>query len=319
VPRRRTDLTPGETVRLAVRRATGAVPAARYLASRLGVNEKVARRLLATGAVRFDGAPAGPDDAWALRPGREIVLRVPDSWPPHLQPTPMELSILYEDAHLAAVDKPAGRVVHPARGHMDNDSMQNGLLWRYREEARRPEATIACPHRLDLDTTGVLLFSRTRAAYRGLTRLFAERRVHKAYLALVEGRPRFGETRVLRPLGVHPSDPTRGAVVPEHEGGRPAETDLYVVEAGADWALLRANPRTGRPHQVRLHCAALGHPVLGDRDYHPAPAARGAPRQMLHAAALALLHPVTGEPLQIGAPLPADMEALLARLRAGPS
>jgi len=223
-----------------------------YLAARLSIRLGWARDLLAQGCVRANGQTLAPGGTHGFMPGDAIAIVFPAVWPPHLAPTPMPLAVLYEDDAVLVLDKPAGVVVHPARGHMQGETLQNGVLHRYREEVGAPGVTIGAAHRLDRDTSGVIVFSRTQAAYRHLTRQFAAQHPHKEYLALVDGAPAFAEASVEAPLGADPRDASRGAVVPLHEGGKRACTDLYVEEAGADWALVRACPRTGRPHQVRL-------------------------------------------------------------------
>ncbi len=307
---------PGSVLRFTLKRSVAAASPAAYLAARLSVSPFQAERLLARGCVDLDGCPLSSAPDSRLNKGSEITVRFPDDWDRHRRPQAMPLAILYEDEALVVLDKPPGLVVHPARGHMDGRTLQNGVRFRFRHALDRPETCIAPAHRLDRDTSGVIAFSLTRDAYRHLVRQFTDQHPRKEYLALVDGRPAFTETTIAAPLGVDPKDASRGAVVTRAAGGKPAATDLRVERLGADWALVRARPRTGRPHQVRLHLAHAGVPVVGDRDYNPLPHRRGAPRQALHATRLTLTHPIRGERVHVAADLPADFRAVLAGLEA---
>lgn len=312
----RPRFAPGTVHRVPCRRPVGIKPVGRYLASRLSLSLKWVVRLLEAGCVSIDGAVIDPEGAWDFQPDTVIEVRFPDNWPPHMQPMAMDLRVLHEDADILVLDKPPGIIVHPARGHMDNYTLQNGVFHHCRDRLGAPDATLAPAHRLDRDTSGVIIFGLTRAAYTHLTVQFMHQKPHKEYLAVVEGTPDFADTHVNAPLGIDPANPTRGAVVPVHEGGKEAATDMHVIEKGSGWAFVRAVPRTGRPHQVRLHLAHLGLPVIGDRDYHPAPERHGCPRQALHAAVLKIRHPRTDTPTRFEALLPRDMADLLERLRA---
>lgn len=226
--------------------------------------------------------------------------------------------VLVEDAHLLAVDKPAGLVVHPAYRHPDG-TLFDAVASR---QAARGEARPCLLHRLDRDTSGVVLFAKSEAARRGLVRQFEQRQVRKWYLALVHGRPSVSTGEIAQPLCRDPLDRRRVVVSP---AGQAAVTRYRVVAARDEVALVLATPLTGRTHQIRAHLAWLGHPILGDSTYpsasHPVQgldhavhgdaAATPIPRQMLHAWGLWARHPVTGVDLRIWAPLPADLEALL--------
>jgi len=312
----RPQFAPGSRHAFTVKRPIRGQALACYLAARLSLPAPWARTLLRQDCVRIAGEVQGEAVHRALPVGTTIEVLFPDAWPPHLQPAAMPLDILYEDEAMLVLNKPAGVVVHPARGHMDNRTLQNGVLHRYAGKRTDLETTIGPAHRLDRDTSGVIVFSRTRAAYRALVQQFSAREAHKEYLAIVDGAPAFRTVTVQAPLGVDPADAKRGAVIPVAQGGKAAHTDLDVLASGTDWAFLRLHPRTGRPHQVRLHLAHLGLPIVGDRDYNPDPARRGFPRHALHAAALSLAHPVSGELLRFEAPLPQDMQDLLDRLEA---
>jgi 23S rRNA pseudouridine1911/1915/1917 synthase len=223
----------------------------------------------------------------------------PDGGPPAAIP------VLFEDADVLAVDKPAGLVVHPAYRH------PAGTLFDVvaaRQEARG-EGRPWLLHRLDRDTSGAVLLAKTERARRGLVRQFERREVRKWYLALVRGVPAPPANEIAVPLRRDPADRRRVVVDP---AGQHAQTGYRLLAAGAGRALLLVAPRTGRTHQIRAHLAWLGHPLLGDATYADvAKGPGGVLRHMLHAWVLAVRHPVTGEPLRVLAPPPADLAALL--------
>ncbi|GHS91153.1 pseudouridine synthase [Planctomycetales bacterium] len=297
----------GEKITFTVNRPLGDARPRRlcdYVAARLGISGKRADRLGALGAVKFNGETVAEKTARPVTRGDVFTIEIPADWLPHLVETPMALAILYEDEFFIAVNKPSGILVHPARGHAFGDSLQNGVLWHYRAD-RRPDKTIAPPHRLDKDTSGAMLFSRSQKSYIALCRMFKNREVRKTYWALVEGSPPWDATTADAPLGVHPQNPTIGAVVAD---GKTARTEFIVKRRGAKMSLVEASPHTGRAHQIRLHLQHLGYPIIGDRDYNP-DSAIAFPRQALHALSLAFVHPLTGTPLTIAAPLAADFAA----------
>ncbi len=214
--------------------------------------------------------------------------------------------IAYEDEHLLVVDKPAGLVVHPARGHREGTLSQ--LLAGVAAGGEPERAGIV--HRLDRDTSGLLVVARSEEAHRLLQRALAARRIEREYLALVEGRPPARSGTIEAPIGRDPRLRTRMAV-----GGdfpREARTRFTLERALAEHSLLRVRLDTGRTHQIRVHLQAIGHPVAGDPEYGT-PDLLGLERQFLHAARLALDHPFTGEPLELRSPLPHDLAAALQR------
>jgi len=216
--------------------------------------------------------------------------------------------IVHADEHLAVVDKPAGLVVHAAPGVRGPTlvDLLGGLLGG--GDPGRPGIV----HRLDRDTSGLMLVARTEAAHRLLSARIARREVERTYLALVEGRPRSRTGTIDAPLGRDYRAPERRAV--GGRGARPARTHFAVVEALPGDSLLEVRLETGRTHQVRAHLAAIGHPVAGDPRYGHA-GRHGLARQFLHSHRLSLVHPVTGERLEFESPLPADLAAALARAR----
>jgi 23S rRNA pseudouridine1911/1915/1917 synthase len=218
------------------------------------------------------------------------------------------ISILYEDSDLLAVEKPAGLVVHPAYKHPDGtlfDAARDYLL-------QRGEAKPCLLHRLDKDTSGVVLLSKTETARRCLVRQFEQRTIRKTYLALVCGRPNPPGGLINLPLRRDPADRLLVHIDP---AGDPARTDYQTIQKiGSRFSLVELHPYTGRMHQLRVHLAALGTPIVGDTRY--ADPARWQPlstsRQMLHAHALTFAHPITGEQIHIISPLPDDLQTLLA-------
>jgi 23S rRNA pseudouridine1911/1915/1917 synthase len=265
----------------------------------------------------------------ALARGEVVSVSWPESEPPRtLKPTPMPLAIVYEDEHLAVIDKPAGLVVHPAPGHWD-DTLVNALVARGTTLAGGAEGRPGIVHRLDRDTSGLMVIAKTDPAHRRLGALLAARRVHRRYAALVWGHLDRSPTVIEAPLARHPQDRKRVSV---QAAGRAARTDAYVVARFDLVDLLRLELHTGRTHQIRVHLAHIGHPVVGDPLYgaggsrrmsgpQRAPAEaleRLAPRQALHAAWLAFRHPISGEPLEFRSEWPADLAPLLARAMGQP-
>lgn len=232
----------------------------------------------------------------------------------------VEFRVVYEDEDLLVVDKPAGLVVHPGAGN-PRGTLANGLLQRWPGLASVPRAGLV--HRLDKDTSGLMMVAASKASQLRLAAAIEAHAVERRYLAIVEGRV-IADARVDRPIGRDPHRRTRQAV---RSDGRPATTHVQVRERFAAHSLVEARLETGRTHQVRVHLAALDHPLAGDRRYgargvvspganaEQAVAMRGFPRQALHAWRLAFDHPRSGQPMAFEAPLPADMAGLLEMLR----
>lgn len=230
-------------------------------------------------------------------------------------PEDISLPVVYEDASIVVIDKPAGLVVHPGSGNWSG-TMLNALLKHAPQLASLPRAGIV--HRLDKDTSGLLVVAKTPSSQTSLVRQLQARTVGREYLALVHGEIASAGT-VDAPIGRHPTLRTRMAVVAR---GKPAATHYRPVEHHARWSFVECRLQTGRTHQIRVHLSSIGHPLIGDPVYRPrrAPAAlpRFAaefPRQALHAARLALLHPESAESLHWESPLPADLRQLLEALR----
>jgi 23S rRNA pseudouridine1911/1915/1917 synthase len=287
-----------------------------YLARNLAeVSRSQVQRLIQAGHVRVNDQPARASTRLAA--GDRVTVAPPPPTgnipaPPAAVDVP--LAVLYADAQLIVVDKPAGLVVHPAAGHAD-DTLVNALVASFPDlpvafEGRRPGIV----HRLDKDTSGVMVVGRTVAAADGLMRQFRERGVEKRYLALVKGLVAPAVGVIEAPVARDPQDRKRMAA---RAGGRPAETAYRVLAVAGDYSWVEASPRTGRTHQIRVHFAAIGHPVAGDPVYGRRD--RHVPRLALHAWRLTLRHPATGDRLTFTAPLPADLRAVLTALcLAGP-
>ena len=288
----------------------------RFLAQRgvLGTRSQV-HHLIAGGHVRVGDRAVKPGTV--LRPGDRVVVRRPPVPTAHAEPAPIALDVLFEDEWLLAINKPAGLVVHPAPGHWQG-TLVSALLHRWPTPPPGLDpARLGIVHRLDKDTSGVLLIAKTATALAELGRQFRDRETDKQYLALVWGVPRRPRGTINEPIGRHPVHRQRMAV---RTRGRAAVTRYEVLDAWTQVAFLRIYPETGRTHQIRVHLAELGHPIVADRLY-----ARGRTRpevgiarQALHAEAICFRHPMSGAPLRIAAPLAADFSAALATLRANP-
>ncbi|MFO7871125.1 MAG: RluA family pseudouridine synthase [Kiritimatiellia bacterium] len=287
----------------------------KYLASALGVTRSRVKTLVDEGRVTAgkDGVKAGKN----VLEGEEITVVFPEPEPAVPLPEDIPLAILYEDPHLVVVNKPADLVVHPAPGH-SGGTLVNALLYHCRDISGiggvlRPGIV----HRLDKDTSGAIVAAKTENAMNGLMRQFRNGTVLKEYLALVHGipDPASGSIETL----INRSDHDRKKMSVNVSRGRKALTSYSVEKAFETSSLLRVRTRTGRTHQIRVHMAHIGCPVVGDREYGGR-RGRGKPnagRQMLHARLLAFRHPETGEKVRCEAPLPADIEKLLADLASG--
>jgi 23S rRNA pseudouridine1911/1915/1917 synthase len=282
------------------------------------LSRAAAQRWIDGGLISVNGRPAKP--ARLIHPGDVITCHVPVREPPAVEPEPLALHVLHEDAELLVVDKPAGLVMHPGPGHWTG-TLLNALVHHvgHREGAepwgagdgRRPRPGLV--HRLDKGTSGVLVIAKTDAAHRDLSGQFRAHSVHRVYLALVAGAVRRGGL-IDRALGRDTRD--RRRVSARSAAPRRAVTEFRVAERlGPDATLVEARPRTGRMHQIRVHLASIGHAVLGDASYGAAPADPTLARPMLHAAVLGFVHPATAEYTEYRAPLPADMATAVARRR----
>jgi len=269
------------------------------------------QRLIQTAQVTVDGHARKP--AYRVVLGEQVTIVLPPDEPePDLQPEPIPLDILYEDEHLIVVNKPAGMVVHPAPGH-PNGTLVNALLAHCPliAETGRPERA-GIVHRLDKDTSGVMVVAKHEEALRGLHEQFRNRNVGKTYLALVRGRVKTPEGIIEVPMGRDPADRRLMTALRQ---GKYARTRYRALEFFRRHTLVEAHPYTGRTHQVRVHLAWLGHPVVGDRRYGPRRQRLLQNRHFLHAHRLEFTHPITEEAVSFEAPLPAELDDVLTRLR----
>lgn len=263
--------------------------------------------LIARGHVRVDGAPQTTASR-RLRAGQRVdVELVPTAESRAFRAESMALAVVYEDEDLLVIDKPAGLVVHPAAGNWSG-TLLNGLLAYHAGAAALPRAGIV--HRLDKDTSGLMVVGKTLEAVTGLVRAIAAREVQRSYLALAHGTLDESPLRIEAPIGRDPRSRVRMAVV---AGGKPARTDVEQLAVVDDISALRCTLHTGRTHQIRVHLASLGHPLVADALYGGAPAL-GMVRQALHAARLALRHPSSGDAHVFESPLPPDMASAWAQV-----
>jgi 23S rRNA pseudouridine1911/1915/1917 synthase len=294
----------------------------RFLADQMSISRTQAARLVADKRVAVDGKVARASRL--LVRGEVVIVQIPDHEPPRtLQPTAIPLTLVFEDEHLAVIDKPAGLVVHPAPGHW-NDTLVNALVARGTTLAGGAEGRPGIVHRLDRDTSGLMLVAKTDLAHRRLGAALAARRVSRSYAALAWGHLDSSPIRIEAAIARHSRDRKRMTV---SHLGRAARTEASVVARFNVADLLRLELHTGRTHQIRVHLEHIGHPVVGDPVYGgggsrriSGEARRAAemldrvtPRQALHAAALAFRHPVSGAPLEFHSEWPEDLgPALIA-------
>ena len=282
----------------------------RALAARPEVGSRaVAERLIAAGDVLVDGQARSKSQR--LEGGEEIVVELPAEAGP-LEPEQMELRVAFEDEHLLVVDKPAGLVVHPGTGHREGGTLVHGLLALDAaggDDDDRPGIV----HRLDRDTSGLLVVARSDEAHARLEELIRRRELERRYLALVKGRPRSRTGRIEAPIGRDRQDRTRHSL--DTPTPRNAVTHFELVEALSEHSLLEVTLETGRTHQIRVHLEAVELRIAGDPVYG-IPGELGLERQFLHAARLAFAHPFTGARIETESPLPDDLAAALERARA---
>jgi 23S rRNA pseudouridine1911/1915/1917 synthase len=301
----------------------------RFLADQLALSRTQAGRLIADKRVSARGKPLRASAV--LDPGTEVTVEIPDAAPPRsYTPFHASLNFVFEDEHLAVLDKPAGLVVHPGPGHWD-DTLVNVLVGRGTALAAQGGAgRPGIVHRLDRDTSGLLVVAKSDLAHRRLAGAIERRDVKRVYAALVWGHLRKSPVDIEAPIARHPKERKRMTVA---QGGRHAVTHAALVARFAHADLLRVRLGTGRTHQIRVHLAHIGCPIVGDREYtfggsrRVTPSARLeaerlealAPRQLLHAAALSFAHPVTGAPIALTSEWPDDLRPALAAAAADPN
>jgi 23S rRNA pseudouridine1911/1915/1917 synthase len=278
------------------------------------------KALIRSGAVEREGTPVR-DPAAKVRGDESFRLAVPEPEPAHNQAQDIPLKIIFEDENLLVVDKPAGMVVHPAAGNYDG-TLVNALL-HHCGDSLSGIGGVARPgivHRIDKDTSGLLVVAKTDVAHEGLAKQFAAHSIDRRYLAVVSGVPKTSEGIIDAPLARSATNRKKIAIV-EGKRGKRAVTRWKKLEALSDAALVECRLETGRTHQVRVHMASIGHPLLGDPVYGRAGKAHakllkelGFERQALHAAELGFTHPVTKNRLSFASPMPPDMQELTRAL-----
>ena len=291
------------------------------LAEASGLSRERVKALLGEGRVTIGGQRA-MQASLKLAEGTPFAIVLPAAIPAEAAAQDIPLSIAYEDEHLIVVDKPAGLVVHPAAGNLDG-TLVNALLHHCAGQLSGIGGVVrpGIVHRIDKDTSGLLVVAKTDAAHEGLARQFADHSIERAYLAIVAGHPRPAAGTVRGAIARSTANRKKMALV-EDGRGKHAVTHYRTLETFPDAALVECRLETGRTHQVRVHMSSIGHPLLGDPTYGRVPT-RLRPlltqlhfqRQALHAAVLGFVHPVTGDTIHTASPLPADMEALLVELR----
>ena len=282
-----------------------------YLAGQnTGLNRSQLRRLIVEGQVLVNGGPAKPSSK--VRTGDLVSLSVPPPRESSLVAQDIPVTAVYQDENLVVIDKPAGLAVHPGPGHPDQ-TLVNALLAMCPDiQGIGGEIRPGIVHRLDKDTSGLMMVAKTHQAHIDLSAQIKARHVTKGYLALVEGAPNPPEGKVDAPVGRHPRRRTRMAVV---VGGKEARTGYKVREQFKGHSLLELYLETGRTHQIRVHMAHIGHPLVGDTTYGKASPL--VERHFLHAFHLGFKHPVTGESLEFQTGLPADLAPAVDALRQG--
>jgi 23S rRNA pseudouridine1911/1915/1917 synthase len=271
----------------------------------------------------------GSKPAYRLRPGQQVSVVLPEIPRQSPRPEDIPLDVLYEDQDLVVINKPPGMVVHPARGHWSG-TLAGALQFRFGPGLSQSGGPTrpGIVHRLDRDTSGVILVARNDQAHHKLAAQFQNRSVEKEYFAIVAGVPGRDRDFIDCAIGVHPLQREKMAIRRDDEAGRAAQTFYEVLERFDGFAAVKVLPKTGRTHQIRVHLGHVGCPVLCDRQYggrarltrgeirrDPADDLVLLARQALHARRLRFLHPSTGQPMEIQSPLPADLEGVLAELR----
>ena len=279
----------------------------KYIAAQCQISRSYAQKLIDDGQVAVNGHAAKASQK--LNTGDNIVVSIPPPSPISLAPEDIPLKVVYEDKDLIVVDKPAGLLVHPAAGQ-HTGTLVNAILARCPDLGEiNGSVRPGIVHRLDKDTSGVMMVAKNDAAQRSLSRQIKQRSIKKGYLALVLGHLTPERGAIDAPIGRHPKDRKRMAVV---SGGREARTEYKVIKYFDDYTLVEAMPETGRTHQIRVHFAAIGHPIFGDHIYGKRSPLLG--RQFLHAHRLGFKLPSSGEFVEFRAELPPDLEEVLKQL-----
>ncbi len=284
----------------------------RYLAESCeSLSRSYIQKLLKNGEVLVDGKAVKA--SYRVCPGDQVLVDIPEAVQPEIQAQDMELDILYEDSDVILVNKPKGMVVHPAAGHL-NDTLVNGLMAHCRDQLSGINGVMrpGIVHRIDMDTTGVLIACKNDFAHNQIAAQLKEHSITRKYLAVVHGVIKEDEGTVDAPIGRHPVERKKMSV--NEKNGRHAVTHYRVLRRFSGYTYIECQLETGRTHQIRVHMASIGHPLVGDEVYGPRKCPFSLQGQTLHAAVLGFIHPRTGEYLEFWAPLPEYFEKLLKKL-----
>ena len=303
-----------ETINFRVDQEEQGIRIDKYLASRLpDYSRSFLQKLVGEGQVLAEGKPVKSN--YKISAGEQISLSVPDAVEPEIVPEPIPLDILYEDASLLVINKPKGMVVHPCPGHYSG-TLVNALMYHCKDQLSGINGVMrpGIVHRIDQNTTGSLVVCKTDAAHRFLAQQLKDHSITRKYRAIVHGNLKEEEGTVNAPIGRHPVDRKKMAV--NERCGRNAVTHYRVLERFGSFTYLECRLETGRTHQIRVHMASIGHPLLGDDVYGPSRCPiPGLTGQTLHAMTLGFIHPETGTYMEFEAPLPEYFESLLEKLR----
>lgn len=271
------------------------------------------QKLLKSGDVLVNGKEVKA--SYKVSEGDQILCHVPEAVGPEIVEEPMDLAILYEDQDVILIDKPKGMVVHPAPGHLTG-TLVNGLMHHCKGQLSGINGVMrpGIVHRIDMDTTGVLIVCKNDKAHRSIAAQLKEHTVTRRYRAIVHGQIHKEEGTIDVPIGRHPTQRKRMCV--NEKNGKAAVTHFKVLERFRDFTYIECRLETGRTHQIRVHMASIGHPLLGDLVYGPAKCPfKGLQGQVLHAGVLGFIHPSSGQYMEFSSPLPAYFQELLDRLR----
>ena len=270
------------------------------------------QKLLKNGDILVDGQQV--KSSYGVKEGDRIVVETPEAVEPEIQAEPMDLDILYEDQDVILVNKPKGMVVHPAAGHYSH-TLVNGLMYHCRDQLSGINGVMrpGIVHRIDMDTTGVLIVCKNDAAHNSIAAQLKEHSIVRRYQAIVHGKVKEDEGVVDGPIGRHPVDRKKMSI--NYKNGKPAVTHYRVLKRFDRYTYIECRLETGRTHQIRVHMASIRHPLLGDRVYGPSSCpVPGLEGQTLHAGVLGFIHPRTGEYMEFTAPLPSYFEHLIQTL-----
>ena len=281
------------------------------------VNEQLSRsyiqKLLKSGLVLVDGKPVKA--SYQVEEGEVISLDIPEAVEPEIEPEDMDLDILYEDMDVILINKPKGMVVHPAAGHYSH-TLVNGLMYHCKDQLSGINGVMrpGIVHRIDMDTTGVIIACKNDMAHNSIAAQLKEHSITRRYQAIVHGVLKDDTGTIDAPIGRHPTDRKKMSINYNH--GKNAVTHYKVLKRFRQYTHVECRLETGRTHQIRVHMASIGHPLVGDEVYGPKKCPfKGLQGQTLHARTLGIIHPTTGKYLEVNAPLPEYFIELLDRLR----